>query len=218
MTSRVFIPLLTIVVFGAGYGARIWTEHLRCPVPPPPALLTELSTSAPTAKVSSKTTVPERPANAAKLAAEIERLRPSIEEFRKRIEEMDGEMDQQLIALLKPEQLPKWEKLLKRRVEYTQKEEAGIVGDGPLTSEQIASLQQRPLYKLLAVVVVPQRLEWLTNDLKLDQEQKEKARGILLQRRDKFLALVDSSPPPSLTLSRLAPLAQRLGEPKKPGE
>ena len=49
-------------------------------------------------------------------------------------------------------------------------------------------------------------------------EQKEKARGILVQRRDKFLALVDSSPPPSLTLSRLAPLAQRLGEPKKSGE
>ena len=124
----------------------------------------------------------------------------------------------QVIALLKPEQLPKWEKLLKRRVEYTKKEEAGIVGDGLLTSEQIASLQQRPLYKLLAVVVVPQRLEWLTNDLKLDDEQKEKARGILVQRRDKFLALVDSSPPPSLTLSRLAPLAQRLGEHKKPGE
>ena len=87
--------------------------------------------------------------------------------------------------------------------------------NGLLTSEQTASLQQRPLYKLLAVVVVPQRLEWLTNDLKLDDEQKEKARGILHERREKFLALVDSSPPPSLSLSRLALIAQRLGEPKE---
>ena len=65
MTSRVFIPLLTIVVFGAGYGARIWNERSRCPVPPPPALLTELSTTAaaPAAKV--KTSTPERPAHAA---------------------------------------------------------------------------------------------------------------------------------------------------------
>ena len=215
MTSRVFIPLLTIVVFGAGYGARIWNEHSRCPVPPAPALLTELSTAPAPAKVNVKTTTLEKPPNAAKLAAEIERLRPSIEEFRKQIEKMDGEMDQKIIALLNPEQLPKWEKMLKRRVEYAQKEEAAVAGDGLLTSEQIASLQQRPLYKLLAVVVVPQRLEWLTNDLKLDDEQKEKARAILHERREKFLALVDSSPPPSLSLSRLAPLAQRLGEPKK---
>ena len=71
------------------------------------------------------------------------------------------------------------------------------------------------MYKLLAVVVVPQKLEWTANDLKLDDGQKEKMREILRVRRDKFLALVDSSPPPSLTLSRLAPLAQQLGEPKK---
>jgi hypothetical protein len=213
MTSRVFITTLTIVMFGAGYGARIWNERSRCPVPPAPPLLGEISTGNSAAKV--KTTPPERPPNAAKIAAEIEQLRPSIEAFRKGIEEMDAEMDRQLIALLKPEQMPLWDKMLKRRIEYTQKEEAGIEGDNLLTAEQIASLQQRPLYKLLAVVVVPQRLEWLAHDLKFDEEQKKKAWDILQLRREKFLTLIDSSPPPSLRLSRLAPLAQRLGEPKK---
>ena len=43
----------------------------------------------------------------------------------------------------------------------------------------------------------------------------EKLRDILRARRDKFIALVDASPPPSLTLNRLAPVAQRLGEPTK---
>jgi hypothetical protein len=213
MTSRVFITILTIVMFAAGYGARIWNERSRCPVPPPPPLLGEISTSSSAAKI--KTTSPERPPNAAKIAAEIERLRPAIEAFRKGIEEMDADMDRQLIALLKPEQMDLWDKMLKRRIEYTQKEEAGIVGDSLLTSEQIAGMQQRPLYKLLAVVVVPQRLEWLANDLNFDEDQKKKGWEILQQRREKFLALIDSSPPPSLRLSRLAPLAQRLGEPNK---
>ena len=216
MTSRVFIASLTVVMFGAGYGARLWMERSRCAVPPPPALLGELSTpktttTAPSAKVNP----PERPPNAARLAAEIEGLRPAIEEFRTRMDEIDRQMDSDVLALLRPDQLPRWEKMLKRRVEYREKEEAGISADQLLTAEQIASLQQRPLYKLMAVVVVPQKLEWLANDLKLDAEQKQKAGEILRVRREKFLALVDASPPPSLTLSRLAPLAKQLGEPKK---
>jgi hypothetical protein len=211
MKSRVLIALLTIAVFGAGYFGRMLIERYRCPVPPPPTLLGEIS---PTKKTTG-TTSPERPRRAAKLAAEIERLRPQIEAFRARMEEIDDETDREIVAILRPEQMPLWEKMLKRRIEYTQKEEAGIVGDQLLTAAQIANLQQQPLYKLLAVVVVPQKLDWMANDLKLDDAQKEKARGILQTRRDKFLALVDSSPPPSLTLSRLAPIAQRLGEPKK---
>lgn len=214
MTSRVFIALLTVVMFGAGYGARLWTERSRCTVPPPPALLGEIATKQ---KEPPKTSSApqERPPNAARLAAEIERLRPGIEEFRSRMEEIDDEMDRQTVALLRPDQMPLWEKLLKRRIEYRQKEEAGISADRLLTAEQISSLRQRPLYKLLAVVVVPQKLEWIVEELKLDDGQKVKMREILLARRDKFLALVDSSPPPSLSLSRLAPLAKQLGEPKK---
>ena len=213
MRSRVFIALLTIIMFGAGYGARVWSEHMRCTVPPPPALLGELSNSTSQTTTNPKSTSPERPPNAARLAAEIERIRPGIEAFRARMEEIDDQMDRDVVALLRPDQMPRWEKVLKRRVEYREKEEAGITDDRLLTAAQISSLQQRPLYKLLAVVVVPQKLEWLVGDLKLDDMQKEKVREILRVRRDKFLALVDASPPPTLTLSRLAPLAKQLGEP-----
>lgn len=214
MKSRVFIALLTVVMFGAGYGARWWMDCSQCTVPPAPALLGELTTAKP-APAKAKNSNPEKPPNAAKLAAEIERLRPQIEAFRTRMDQIDDELDQQVLALLKPEQKPLFDKMLKRRVEYREKEEAGITSDHLLTAEQIASLQQRPLYKLLAVVAVPQRLDWMATDLKLDDAQKEKAREILRERREKFLALIDSSPPPSLTLSRLAPLAKQLGEPKK---
>ena len=211
MKSRVLIALLTIAVFGAGYFGRVLVERYRCPVPPPPTLLGEMST----AKKTKATASPDHLPDVAKLAAEIERLRPEIEAFRARMEQIDDETDQAVVALFRPEQLQLWEKMLNRRVEYREKEEAGITGDHQLTPSQIASLRQRPLYKLLAVVIVPQKLDWLVDDLELDDKQKEKAREILLKRREHFLALVDSSPPPSLTLSRLEPMAQRLGEPKK---
>jgi hypothetical protein len=51
----------------------------------------------------------------------------------------------------------------------------------------------------------------LVKELKLDAEQQTKARELLKQRREKFLAIVDSTPPPSILLSRLAPAVQRLG-------
>lgn len=50
----------------------------------------------------------------------------------------------------------------------------------------------------------------LVKDLKLDAEQQIKARELLKQRREKFLAIVDSTPPPSILLSRLAPAVQRI--------
>jgi hypothetical protein len=214
MKSRVLISVLTIAVFAAGYGARAWMDHQRCVVPPPPALLGELSQQKDlTQKVS-----PDPVPNPAKLAAQLERLRPEMEKFRARMQELDDELDRAILAVLRPDQMPLWDKVLKRRVEYTQSEEAGIRGDSLLTSDQIASLQQRPLYKLLAIVVVPQRLDWFAHDLNLDDAQRAKVGEALLLRREKFLALVDSSPPPSLALSRLAPLAQRLGQPAKPSD
>jgi len=211
MKSRVLIALLTVLVFGAGYFARWWADCHQCQVPPAPALLGELSSRKATPVFNSPDPLP----NPAKVAAALARLGPEIEKFRARMGEIDAEMDRETLALLRPEQLPLWDKMIKHRAEYRAMEEAGAAGDGLLTSEQIMNLQQRPLYKLLAVVVVPQKLHWLANDLNLDAAQREKARQILLVRREKFLALVDSSPPPSLTLSRLAPLAPRLGEPKK---
>ena len=76
---------------------------------------------------------------------------------------------------------------------------------------------QRPFRTLAFFVVIPMTLEQMTTDLKLDDAQREKVRDFLRVRREKFIELVDSAPPPSLMLSRLAPLAQRLGAPAKPG-
>jgi hypothetical protein len=209
--ARILIAVLTIAVFAAGYLARVWADHHACRVPPAPKLLGELSGQANAAANTSPEPLPKP----AKIAAALQRLGPEIEKFQASVKDIDDELDSGVLALLRPEQRPLWDKMLAHRVEYRAQEEAGIPPDGLLTPEQIMNLQQRPLYKLLAVVVVPLKIEWLAHDLKLDDAQREAARKLLLVRREKFLALIDASPPPTLRLSRLMPLAERIGEKKK---
>jgi hypothetical protein len=85
-----------------------------------------------------------------------------------------------------------------------------------LTNDEIDHLRQRSLYGVLWMVAPTMKHDSLVKDLKLDAEQQVKARELLRQRREKFLAIVDSTPPPSILLSRLAPAAQRLAtEPAK---
>jgi hypothetical protein len=59
-------------------------------------------------------------------------------------------------------------------------------------------------------------LDRMATELNLDEAQRDKVRDLLRVRREKFIELVDSVPPPSLMLSRLAPMAQRLSQPVKP--
>ena len=211
MKARILIALLTVAVFAAGYGARVWADHHACKVPPAPKLLGELS-----GQTNATTTTPPEPLpKPAKIAAELQRLGPEIDKFEASMKAIDDELDAGVLALLRPDQKPLWDKMIAHRAVYRAEEEAGIPADGLLTPEQIMNLQQRPLYKLLAVVVVPLKLEWLVHDLNLDDQQREGARKLLLVRREKFLALLDSSPPPTLRLSRLMPLAERIGQPKK---
>lgn len=210
MKQRILIAVLTLAVLGAGYAAGIWTERNFCKVPLPPQLLGELTDA------TSQQAAPKPPkADHAALAAEIERLRPQIDAFRKRIGEIDREMDRDIEAMLNPRQRVRFQEVVTKFAELRKKEDAKFESPTPLTDEEIARLRQQPLYHLLAIVVIPMRLEWNTRDLNLDAGQQKQLRTILEARRSKFLELVDSSPPPSLTLSRLAPVAQRLVPQKK---
>jgi hypothetical protein len=210
MKQRLTIAVLTIVLLGAGYAAGIWSERQSCKVPAPPPLLTELSGKNRPA-LSNKS--PLSPPDPTTLAAEIEKMRPQIDTFRARMEQIDGELDKGMETFLRPDQLVVYNGLRKKWAEGKAKDEAAASTALPLSTEEIVNLQQRPLYKLLGVVVVAIRTDWLTKELNLDDAQKAQLRQLLLQRREKFLALVDTLPPPSLLLSRLAPMAQRLVDP-----
>lgn len=208
MKQRLLIALLTIVVFGAGYFGGVWTERHSCKVPPPPPrLLSELSSG------QTNSTASKRPApapNVTELSSQIEKLRPQIDAFRARMEEIDREMDRDIDVILTPEQHQTFQGMIRYYADVKAKEDADLTRPVPLTPEEITQLQQKPLYKMLAIVVVPMRLEWNARELKLDEPQREKLRQVLESRRTKFLALVDSMPPPTLGLSRLAAAAERL--------
>ncbi len=212
MKQRVLIALLTVLVLGAGFGAGRWAERTSCKVPPPPQLLGELSNG----KRTTTTSGPATPSpDVAKISAQLQQLGPEVERFRLRMLAIDRELDRDIDGILRPDQKEVFHKIVKKYADLRAQEDAKWNLTTPLTPEEVVSLQQKPLHKMLAIVVVPMRLEWNVKDLKLDEVQKEQLREILVKRRDKFLALVDSSPPPSLMLSRLAPMAQRLvQEPK----
>jgi hypothetical protein len=207
MRDRVFAVLLTLVVFATGWFAGHWAERHR-PFPRPPGhFLGEFDgRQSPNGKPAA--------IYRAQLAELIDKLKPDMDAFRTRITEIYAEFDRDIIPILTPPQREAYERVF--RAHRTQVEAGDRPEDTtPLSDEQIAQLMQRPFRSLAYFIVIPMTLERMTNELKLDEGQRGKVKDLLRVRREKFIELVDSAPPPSLMLSRLAPLAQRLGEPQK---
>jgi hypothetical protein len=54
------------------------------------------------------------------------------------------------------------------------------------------------------------RFDQLKKELKLAPDQEAKVRELLTERRAKFLALIDDTPPPTITLSQIALAAEKI--------
>jgi hypothetical protein len=210
MRDRVLAAFLTLAVFAAGFGAGLWAERHR-PFPPPPgAFMGEFGARPGRAPRNGS------PVNRAELSEQIEKLRPEMESFRARITEIYGQFDRDIDPILTPEQREIYAKKFQAHRGFGPPPEIVADDEKTLTDDQITQLLQRPFRTLAFFVVIPMTLERMSSELKLDEAQKDKVRDLLRVRREKFIELVDSAPPPSLMLSRLAPLAQRLGAPAKP--
>lgn len=222
MTQRLLIVLFSALIFGAGFAARMWTERDAAVPPVPAAIGSEFSrsvTTSPEAKSAKKASPRggEQSVDRAKLVKEIDRYSKEITTYRAHLDEIDAAFDRDLAALMTKEQRERYAARQKRDADRRAKGEAAFAADtAPLSDEQIFRLQQRPLYSMLGAVSLTMRFDSLTKDLKLDEAQQAKLRDLLRVRREKFIALVDTTPPPSILLSRLAPVAQKLAaEPKK---
>ena len=79
---------------------------------------------------------------------------------------------------------------------------------------QIQKAQDRPLTSIYWMVTVTPYLEMLTREYALDAMQQAEVRALLTLRRNKFTALFDATPHPSIRLSRLVPLLERVIPPK----
>ena len=210
MRDRILAALLTAVVFAIGFGAGMWAERHR-PFPAPPgAFMGEFG-----ARRGWAAHHATPPVNRAQLMEQIEAIRPQMDAFRARVSEIYAEFDRDVSTVLTEQQRAEYEKRFRSQ--------RGLLGPGgptdsdkPLSDEQIEMLLQRPFRTLAFFVVLPMTLDRLTAELKLDEAQRGKVNDLLHVRREKFIELVDNSPPLSLMLSRLAPIAQRLAEPGKP--
>lgn len=208
MRDRILAVLLTLGVFATGFVAGIWAERHR-PFPPPPgAFMGEFGArGGPNGHLA-------QPVNRAELLERIGKIRPQMEAFQARINEIYDQFDRDMATVLSTEQQALYEKKFRSHRGLGGSLSGGATeSNKPLSDEEIEQLLQRPFRTLAYFVVLPMTLERMSTDLKLDDAQRDKVRDFLRARREKFIELVDSAPPPSLMLSRLAPMAQRLAEP-----
>ena len=208
MTQRIFVALLTVVVFMAGFAARIWTEP-RAPIPPAPAALAKEYARTMPATADKKN---DRQLDRAKLLAEIQHLRPEIDAFTGRVQEIEAEFDREFAQILRPDQK---EKLIGNQKKWADRIAKRIAKREPLSDEDIQREKERSMTWIYWQVTVTPRLESLTKDYGLDAAQQSSTRALLSLRRSKFIALYDGTPHPSIRLSRLAPLIERVGAPAK---
>ncbi|MEY4941545.1 MAG: hypothetical protein RIQ93_3280 [Verrucomicrobiota bacterium] len=217
MIQRLMMALLAVIAFAAGYGVRSWTGQTRAlPSAPAPGIEFVRAPAGPSAGAAKNP--PPRPGSPdrAKLIADIEKVRPQIEAYHKRLDEIAAEFDHELLKILTPSQRILFEARQKRSAEWRANRDAETSGAGPLSDQQIEQLRQQPLWNALYSVAINWRLERMVNDYKLDAPQQPEVLRLLQARREKFLALVDTTPPPSITLSNLASRTQQLrAEPKK---
>lgn len=204
MTQRTFVALLTVLMFAAGYAVRMATDTGQH-VPPPPASLTrEFAAPVPDQK--------KREVDRAKLVGEIEKYRQQIEAYRAQVDEIFSDFDREFALILTPAQK---EKFLANQKRWAEQEAKRKAETSLLTDDDINRARDRPLTDVYWMVTVTPRLDQLTREYGLDATQQTNVRALLTLRRNKFIALLDTMPPPSVRLSRLAPIIQRVVAPTK---
>lgn len=213
MKLRLFIAVLTTLIFAVGFGAGIWTQHHRPLLSPPIGLLGEIRSRSFDVHLQLSD-----PAAITKINAEIEHMKPDIDAFRQKLDALNADFHQKFEVLLTPAQHEQFEKMHKRYLEDLQTKRAST----PLPAVELtpaggATLKlpffAEPVEGMTAIIVVPLAVDHLSDQLKLDDHQKAALRQLLLERREKFLALIDATPPPSIRLNRLAPLINKLAVP-----
>lgn len=197
MKQFAVVALVTAVGFIAGIFAGRYLER-HSPLPAPPIALFSEFNHGP--RPNSRWT---RPINRAELVKRIQAIQPQLQAFEKGLEDINAEFSRNFEAILTADQ----------RARYTQRRRVPphARDNSPLSDDRIVYLlREEPERTVLWDVVIPIQLDHLTADLKLDDAQREQLRALLRKRRGEFLALIDSSPPPSVQLYRLAPYVQRL--------
>jgi hypothetical protein len=201
MNKGFVIALTTLIGFAAGTFAGSWMQRTQ-PVPPPPAggILSELRD----APLNSAPENPDAPKPSGQPLPDeaLRQMKIEIDAFRKKVEPIKLEFRTQLEALLTPVQRERLKAIIER---------PPAPKPDPKEKADPAKDWRYRLYdgmdSTITLVVIPFTLARLNEELGLSYAQREAVHQLLIQRREKFLALVDNTPPPSFNLSKLVPEA-----------
>lgn len=210
MTQRVFVGLLTIVVFLAGYFTHGLIDRGQAIPPPPQALTNEFATTP--GAVDKDKLAAKRAKERADLVADLEKYRQQITVYRAQVDEIYTEFDREFVQLLNPKQREKHAANQKKWAEGEAKRKANTA---PLSDDDINRARQQALTDVYFMVTVTPRLERITKEYELDPAQQSSVRALLTLRRTKFIALLDATEHVSVRLNKLGAMIERVTAPAK---
>jgi hypothetical protein len=214
MNRGFIIAYVTVIGFAVGVFAGAWMQRHQ-PMPAPPGEVLGELRDMPLGSSAQRTITPPavvRPPRPEVLA----QLTAASEAFKKRLEPIKAEFRSQLEAMLSPKQLELLKALSEKPAPMptaaSPATPAQPPGEGKNKTPEPRPPAPRPsrydgFDSVITIVVIPFTHARFTEELGLDEAQQEALQTLLLQRRAKFLALVDSLPPPSVNLGKVAPTA-----------
>lgn len=193
MRANVLIVLATVALFVAGLLVGVWTQRSR-PVPPPPlGPMGEFSRAQHPvfAPASPARRTPwfvgggaggHGPVSPQEIRKQMAILMPQIADFQQKVDAIEQQFRTSFDAILTLDQKQKLDAITKRLASFPDPLPGCAPGMGPI---------------FVSMVIYRPTLEHLSEDLTLDEKQQHRLMELLVQRRDKLLALVDATPPPS---------------------
>ncbi|MDR0902281.1 MAG: hypothetical protein LBM92_05885 [Opitutaceae bacterium] len=200
--KAVIFILTTAIGFAAGfYAGRLYERNcLVCKAPA--AVLDEVRDAPLKAAISD----PAREEALRRIEAEMKVFKEKVDAIR------DDFLDKIGGILATPEQHEKFKAMRER---YLAKRNQPPAPPHPAAATNAAGKPVKPPQQeefesvIMMVIMVPRSQEWFTRKLDLDAKQSGQARALLVEQRDRFIALVDVMPPPSTKLHRVAPPPQQ---------
>ncbi|AWI09034.1 hypothetical protein [Ereboglobus luteus] len=184
--------LTTVIGFAVGVGAGVWIGRTPTIDAPPAGILDEVKD----APIGSSSPAPA--AASAHREEAYRQIRAEMEDFRQKIILMKNSLRDQMDPILTPEQREHVKRWRERPPPPPQP--AGT----PAPARGRSKLWEG-FDSAIVIMMVPVSLERLDESLGFTPEQKDAVHKLLLERRAKFLELVDTTPPPSFKVLKFAP-------------
>jgi hypothetical protein len=202
MNKGFVIALATLIGFAAGTFAGSWMQR-TLPVPPPPTGLMGEVRDMPLNSTASANPNAPRPSGKPLPEEALRQMKAEIDAFKKKVDPIKVEFRTQLEAVLTPVQVERLKAMTERPPQPASSTKSK---DKPDPANDWRYRIYDGLDSTITLVVIPFTLARLTEELGLTPEQRGTVHRLLIQRREKFIALVDSTPPPSFELCKIAPV------------